>query len=292
MTVTNPMGLTEEELVGLLSLVNDHEHDEDEPAHSHDRIPWTITAIEDRAQRMVRLRGRIPDSEDFTAYEQPNAIFRIEVPVQPEELVGLANAPTTASRVYTVAHSHPETREISVDFALHGDASPVMRWLTHVKIGDVIDIWSVAGHRIPAPGKDTILVADSTAIPALGSVLEKCELSGRIRLIVQGQADELNELPDHSLNLVSENLGEAFVKLAGKGVDSVWAAGEASQMKIIRTHCRKVLGLSKEQTQVFGYWRQGTSLTAIDIERLRLLRDTILSGGDLQALQEQMEESL
>lgn len=292
MPVNNAMELTEEELVGLLALVNDHEHGEDEPTHSHERIPWTITAIEARAEYMVRLSGRIPDSENFADYEQPNAIFRIEVPVQPDELVGLAHAPTTASRVYTVARSDEHAREISVDFVLHGDSSPVMRWLSQVQVGDVVEIWSVAGHRLPATGTDTILVADSTAIPALGSVLDKCKLNGRIRLIVQGRADEVTELPDYPLTLVSDNLGQTFVGMAAEGVDSVWAAGEASQMRMIRTHCRQILGLSKEQTQVFGYWRQGTSLTAIDIERLRLLRDTILTGGDLKALQEHMEESL
>ena len=221
MTAENAMGLTEEELVSLLALVNNHEHDEDASAHSHERLPWTITAIEARAERMVRLRGRIPDSENFANYEQPNAIFRIEVPVQPDELVGLAHAPTTASRVYPVARSDRQTREISVDFVLHGDSSPVMRWLSQVQVGNVVEIWSVAGHRLPAAGTDTILVADSTAIPALGSVLDKCELNGRIRLIVQGLADEVTELPDYPLTLVSDNLGQTFVEMAAEGVDSV-----------------------------------------------------------------------
>ena len=47
----------------------------------------------------------------------------------------------------------------------------------------------------------------------------------------------------------------------------VWAAGERDEMKSIRRHFRKQVGLEKDAVAVFGYWKYNTTNTQIDAVR-------------------------
>ena len=70
----------------------------------------------------------------------------------------------------------------------------------------------------------------------------------------------------------------------------MWGAAESGEMRPVRRHCRRTLGLSKEATQVYGYWRRGASNTRLDLDRLRLYRDILAAGGDPAELEERMVE--
>lgn len=136
------------------------------------------------------------------------------------------------------------------------------------------------------------MVADSTGLPAAISLITLGDTSKDVTLIARVPEDELPELPNVQVVRTDGTIGEAFQALDLTGVDVVWGAGESGDMRVVRNHCRKTLGLSKEQTQVFGYWKQGTSNTAIDIHRLRTVRDLLREGGDLSNLEERFEEEL
>ena len=296
--MTTPQPLDEEELAGLVALLDaDHHHDH-EGAHGageahdhHSRFALTVTGVRRRAAHLMRVEATI-DDPDFDRWCLPNVAIRLELPVQPPELTGLESAPRTASRVYTIAETDPARRGVSVDFVVHPGSSPAMQWLASAGPGDVVEVWPPSQHRLPAVGGHHVLLADSTGLPAAVSILRLMKLPGRVRLLARVPQDEIPSLPGVEVVRVERDLGEAFAGADLDGVDSVWAAAEAGELRPVRRHCRQVLGLDKEHTQVCGYWRRGTSNTQIDIDRLRGLRYTLASGGNAADFQARLEEEL
>jgi len=269
-------------------------------------VRWRITGIESRAAHMTRVHGILDRDDDADADADadteagatewaerwciPNVAIRIELPFQSAEFHGIPDAPVTASRVYTVATADPERREITVDFVVHEGDSPAMLWLRSVRPGDVVELSQPRQHRIPLVATSHVLVVDSTGLPAAVSVLTGMDLPGRVRLLARIPSDEVPELDGVEVIRVEEPLDRAFAALDLDGVDSVWGAAESGEMRPVRRHCRRTLGLSKEATQVYGYWRRGASNTRLDLDRLRLYRDILAAGGDPAELEERMVE--
>lgn len=290
--MSQPTPLDAQELRGLLALLDEpHDHEQDHSHDHHTRHHWSVTGITPRAAQLTRVTGTLDDPH-FEEWLLPNTAIRLELPFQPPELHGIAGAPTTASRVYTVADADPASRTISVDFVVHEGDSPAMLWLRQVQIGDSVEVWEPSQHRLPHIASDHVLIADPTGLPAAISVIRGLDLPGRVRLLAQVPEDQVPDLPGVEVQRVDGTLIDAFLALDLSMVDSVWAAAESSEVRPIRQHCRRVLNLGKEATQVYGYWRRGTSNTQIDIDRLRLLRDVIAHGGDQSDLERRMEEEL
>ena len=152
-------------------------------------------------------------------------------------------------------------------------------------------IFSVSGHVV-SPGQ--------YEAPFGITMRELIELSGGIRpghelkfWVPGGSSTPIfgpDELDGVEVIRVEEPLDRAFAALDLDGVDSVWGAAESGEMRPVRRHCRRTLGLSKEATQVYGYWRRGASNTRLDLDRLRLYRDILAAGGDPAELEERMVE--
>lgn len=290
--MSTPAPLDAGELRDLLTLIADPDDGDHEPSsHHHTRHRWRITGIQPRATHLTRVSGVVTDT-DLRPWCVPNLALRLELPVQPPELRGIPGAPTTASRVYTVAEADPDTQRISIDFVVHDGDSPAMLWLRAVQVDDVVEIWNQQQHRLPLVSSDHVLLADSTGLPAAKSILRGLHLPGRVRLLAQVPDDELPSLPGTEVHQVTGSLIDGFLGIDLSGVDSVWAAAESSEIRPVRHHCRRVLGLPKEATQVYGYWRNGASNTQIDIDRLRMLREAIASEADRTDLEQRMEEDL
>ena len=74
---------------------------------------------------------------------------------------------------------------------------------------------------------------------------------------------------------VDTALPEAFAALDVPATASVWASSERDDIRDIRRRCKHDLGITPENMQVLGYWKRGTTNTAIDIARL-----TAIAAGD------------
>lgn len=249
------------------------------------RYTCTISAIESRAAGLTRVSGVLDDESDFEKWTLPNVCFRIELPVRPEEYAGVEGGPDHLSRAYTVADCDVAERRIDIDLVVHGTTSPMMNWLAQVKVGDAVSLVNPKQHRIPGKGENTVLLADSTALPAALSITRGMELTGRVRLIAHVPADELEvagHLPGVEVIRTDKGLYQEFLATDLNGVDSVWASGESGCMRAIRTHCREELGLDKEHTQVFGYWREGISATQRDMHKMRRRKEIMDAGGTVE----------
>ena len=83
------------------------------------------------------------------------------------------------------------------------------------------------------------------------------------------------------LHHVEDGLAEYALELDNPGDYAVWGAGERDEMRAIRAHFRKTVGLAKDDVVVFGYWKRGVSTTEIDQNRLRNYTSILENGGTL-----------
>lgn len=263
-----------------------------QPDHMRDmeRLEMELCGIALPFPGLARVRGRISPA-DPAAWALPNVAVRIEVETPPEG--------RPVSRVYTIRSFDPARAEVEIDFVLHPDDSPAMRWLRQARPGNRVWMTGPRPHFLPdhAAHRPVAIFADETAIPAVHAILRAWPegTTGRLWVETANPAafDELPAPPglDRSL-LCREGPAGAQMRLlaeARRSVTStgwtVWAAGERQEMRALRSHFLN-LGYAQDQLRIFGYWRQGTSSSEIDRQRLREYADLRRRGLTMEALQD------
>ncbi len=178
-----------------------------------------------------------------------------------------------ASRAYTPRRWNPETGELDIDIALHGDG-PGQAWAAGVKEGDVAVISGrPGGAYFPDVDADWYLFGgDEAALPAIGTLLEALPSSMRAYVLAEVRdADEELELESEAMLQIwwlHRRAGEmpgqvlaAALRQAelpqGKGC--VWVSCEASIMREIRRHSIEERGLDRSMLRTQGYWKAGES---------------------------------
>ena len=165
-------------------------------------------------------------------------------------------------RDYTPRAFNREARELTIEFALHGDGQ-VCQWAQGADIGSRAMIGGPRGSMIvPLDFDWHLLIADATGLPAINRRLEELPADTRAIVLLQvHNADRRDLTSAADLQLAwfdsPENLSDAVAALslpAGEGF--AWGAGEAALMKRIR--CLLVeKGHDKQAMRVAAYWRQG-----------------------------------
>lgn len=237
----------------------------------------TVRAISEITPQLVRIVLHIPGLSEEPLWLRPNVAIRFYL----DDRFG------STSRVYTVRSGDPETGTIEVDVVRHGASSPMMQWLDTLAIGDAVEFGGPRPHfPIPEPaGRDAVLFADATAIPALYAILQQADASLSARGWIATDDDvafaELPDLPGVSLEQVRP--GDGFEAQLGSIEDPsglvVWGAGERDEMKRIRSFFRNEHGLGKDDVAVFGYWKRGTTNSEIDAQRLVAYERVLADGG-------------
>jgi NADPH-dependent ferric siderophore reductase len=174
------------------------------------------------------------------------------------------------TRDYTVRSVDPEAGSFSFDVVRH-DSGLASDWAFSVSIGDRL---SFAGPKTCAginPDVDFhLLIADETALPAVGRWLEEAPAGTRAHIIVEvptaediqdiaTEADvEIDRLirgttPPGESTLMYDTVRNVTLP---EGRTFAWCAGEALTIAPIRRYLRRDLGLPKEDVEVVGYWRK------------------------------------
>lgn len=254
-----------------------------------DRIEFEVTAIRSPFPSIMRVTARI-DAGDPEEWKPANLAIRIEVETPPGE--------RPVSRIYTVRSFDAAASTIQVDFVIHQDDSPAMRWLRAARPGTRGWLTGPRQHFVPVheTGKRAAIFADETAIPAVCAILNAwpAQAQGDVWIETDDRAafDELPRPPGVALNLLlrrtdqpSGSTGALFdaarAALRDPAGHSLWAAGERQEMRHFRDHFR-ALGLPRQDVRVFGYWRRGTSSSEIDRIRLREYTALRQSGAQLE----------
>ena len=231
---------------------------------------------------MVRIRFRGGDLARWTSSGAPDERLCIVFPTPGQRDApcpvrmpdGSEDYPDEATRPemrsYTVRAFDPSRAELVIDVVNH-EGGVAARWARQVTPGDTVYVTEAAGWYEPPAGVAwQLLVADLTALPALGRIVEQLPAGTRAHVIAEvTEADDRQEFVsparvDYQWLIGSGNgvgpswLPEAvqtFAWPAGPGY--VWFAGEAAASRAVRKHLRRELSWPTDRSTILGYWRRG-----------------------------------
>lgn len=194
----------------------------------------------------------------------------IKIFLEDEPPTGIAPPPGPGGRRimrdYTPRRFDAERRELTVEFALHGDGAATA-WAAQASPGQQLRIGGPRGSFvIPNDYDFQLLIGDETALPAISRRLEELPATANVLTFVQATdpADQrafptqarvgvtwTGENPDSLIKAI-ENL----TLPAGEGF--AWAAGEARVVAAIRAILVSTHGLDKDHIRAAAYWKRGT----------------------------------
>lgn len=178
----------------------------------------------------------------------------------PDEWVGLVVPGQFQSRYYTVRSW--DGRELVLDIVVH-DVGLVTEWATRDCVGDTVTITEPkASFAPPADAAWLLLAGDLTAMPAMARILESHpDLPSYV--LAEVPDDLAGYLPAHAevTWLEPPAPGQSALAQVVEGIDwpegdgYFWMAGESAQMRAIRKHLMREIGLPTSHYDVMGYWR-------------------------------------
>lgn len=167
-------------------------------------------------------------------------------------------------RDYTPRHHDPVARELTLEFALHGEGRAAA-WAAQAAPGQRASIGGPRGSFIVPTELDWhLLVGDETALPAIHRRLE--ELPAGTRAIVLAQVSDPADRRDFRSAAaldVQWVAGDDGLLAAARALDwpagegYAWCAGEAAAMARLRRVLVDEKGLDRQALRVAAYWKRG-----------------------------------
>lgn len=187
----------------------------------------------------------------------------------PDGLVFPAGDDRPVVRTYTPRRYDPSTRELEIQFVLHGPG-PATEWARRARPGDQVAVGGPGGRFSlePAAGH-WWLAADESALPAAATLLDALPPAATVDLHVEveGPDDEidLGAGPQTTVTWHRRRGPDAFgteLLDAAKQADlpdgvRVWVACESRAMRDIRRCLTRERGVPLSQVVTRGYWRAG-----------------------------------
>lgn len=214
-----------------------------------------FTSSGDPDERLVVVLPRTGERQAPEPVRQPDGTLDYPADDEPE------------LRSYTVRRWDPETPEMVVDFVRH-EGGAAAAWAIGARVGDVVFLSPAKGwYAPPADAAWQLLMADMTALPALGRIIEELPAGTRVIAVgeVASEADrqDLADQADLAATWVVGGNGHGPSRLLEtlqtlelpEGPGYLWFAGEAAESRAVRKHVRRELGWSTERFTIIGYWR-------------------------------------
>ena len=173
-------------------------------------------------------------------------------------------------RSYTVRSFDEASRELTLDFVVHGDEGVADPWAAAARPGDEIVFMGPGGGYAPDPSAGCHLLAgDTSALPAIAVALERLphDASGHVVVEVHDQDDETELSVPSGVEVTWVHAGderpgtrlvEAVRALPWPDDDvHAFVHGEAAAVKELRRYLRLERGLGLDVLSISGYWRLG-----------------------------------
>jgi len=226
--------------------------------------PWTLKVVKafDVNAHMRRVQLIVTGEAAGEFQPKPGQEIVLQIPQTGGE---------PARRHYTIRRYDAASRQMDVDFVLHGHRTPGVGWSLEAKPGDLIDIRGPRGRIALNPAADWhLFLGDETCIPAIFALIEALPKGARAFAFIEIGGDEdkqeiatsaelkLQWLPRNSAAPGSSDLLlnalAGFVFPAGKGHAIV--IGETSNVRNQR-HALLERGFDRSEIYAEGYWRPG-----------------------------------
>ncbi|MFE7196712.1 siderophore-interacting protein [Microbacterium oxydans] len=167
-------------------------------------------------------------------------------------------------RWYTLRDHRPETREIDVDFVVHGDEGPGTRFAGRARVGSALGIRECTALYAPLPEtRARVIIGDESSLPAIARILEATDCAETHVFIEIADAAEKQDLAsavtwvERRGELPGARLQEAVRAAAlPEVIDYAWVCGERLAVQELRRHLVD-RGVSKDRITFSGYWRLG-----------------------------------
>jgi NADPH-dependent ferric siderophore reductase len=255
-----------------------------------------VTRTEWLSKHMVRVfaSGDAFDSfaERYAAKEATDPYIKIffldpsldvELPVNVAELKeSLPADKLPVTRTYTVRRVDRESRELVVDFVVHGDEGLAGPWAARAQPGDWMMFTGPGGAYRPAPDAGWYLLAgDDSALPAIAAAIESLAPDARGHAFLEVDSeDDVQELDApaglkiHWLFRRGQTPGTATMLRDAisalewpEGRVDAFVHGERGEVKSLRDVLFKDHGLSRDQVSISGYWAYGRAEDAFQAEK-------------------------
>ena len=178
----------------------------------------------------------------------------------PDEWVGLVVPGQFQSRYYTVRSW--DRGELTLDVVVH-DVGLVTEWAMRDCVGDTVTVTEPKASFAPPAGASwLLLVGDLTAMPAMARIAEArpdlptyvmAEVPDDLTGYLPAGADVTWLAPPAPGQSALAEVVEGLAWPEGEGY--FWMAGESAQMRAIRKHLMRAVGLPTSHYDVMGYWR-------------------------------------
>lgn len=176
------------------------------------------------------------------------------------------------TRAYTVRAWDPGTRELTIDFVVHGDEGIAGPWAAQATPGQQIALLGPGGGYAPDTSADWhLFVGDASALPAIAASLARVP-AGAKALVFAEVEEPIEELPLETPGELQAvwvhrrgiGRGEALVAAVEQadfpaGQVHAFVHGDAGFVRQIRRHLRADRGVPAGAMSVSGYWRRGST---------------------------------
>lgn len=250
---------------------------------------FEVVRSEQLTRHMVRVVLGGSGFDTFTPNESTDAYVKL-VFVDDTVDVGTLEQPLTLDsfksldhtvRTYTVRHTDPVRREITIDFVVHGDHGVAGPWAASAVPGQRLFVMGPNGGYAPDPAADWHLLAgDEAALPAISAALEALpdNAIGKVFIEVAGPEDEIELTAPAGVDvawvfrggradLIGDEYAGDHAPLITAVKEALWLPGQVqvfihgeaqAVMHNLRPYIRKERGVdAKWAGSISGYWRRG-----------------------------------
>lgn len=260
------------------------------PRAARPQIVLSVVRTEWLTPRMVRVVAGGPGFDDLVGNDFTDKYTKL-VFVKPE--LGIAPPYDIAAlreslpqehwpvvRTYTIRHIDYESRQLAMDFVVHGTEGIAGPWAASAAEGDPLVLGGAGGAY--APGVDTewhVLAGDESAIPAISSAVEALPATARgvVHIEVEDQRDvqHLEAPVGVAVNWIFRGATRdpAFLASAVDAAEwpvdaavQVFAHGEREAMKAVRAVLAR-RGIPRERFSLSGYWARGRTEDRFQAEK-------------------------
>jgi NADPH-dependent ferric siderophore reductase len=231
----------------------------------------TVRAIEDLSPRMRRITFHGDSLEGFGP-PKPGSHIKLFFGDLPPGWQPVPGQPRPTSRTYTPRHFDAVRRELVVDFVRHGQGV-ASEWAEQAHIGSPLMIAGPGGGQVfPEALRHLVLLADESALPAVGTILDSLPAHCPVTLIaeVEDATDQRQPSANRStdvrwlLRSTSRAAAGSLLLQAAKGLSlppgaMVWVACEAGAMREIRNELLNEAGMDRSLLATRGYWKAGAT---------------------------------